>query len=77
MTGYGLEVFSPLLRMESTQPSVPQVKGTIFPKVKLTELVIDHYLHLVPTLRVRGALPPVSIRLHGMALGGGRARCGL
>jgi hypothetical protein len=48
-----------------TQTPIQWVPGSLFPEwgVKLT-----NHFHLAPRLRMRGVMPPLPIRLHGVVL---------
>ena len=43
-----------------TQTPIQRVPKALYPWVKLSECETDQFLHLVPRLRMRGAIPPSS-----------------
>jgi hypothetical protein len=61
----GVADFSLLLG--PTQPPNQWVLGAIFPGVKRPEREADHS-HLSARSRMRGAVPPPTVHLHGMVL---------
>jgi len=62
-SGQGKDVFSftkpPRPTLWPTQAPIPCVQG-LFPDVKRSRREVDH-LHLVPRLRVDGAIPPLPL----------------
>jgi len=49
-------------------PPILWVTGDLSPGVKRPGEKLNTHFHLVPELRMRGAIPPLPIRPHGVAL---------
>jgi hypothetical protein len=62
----GLRIF--LFATAFIQPPIQRVPGAVTLGVKRHGREADTHLHLAPGLRMRGAIPPLPIYLHGVVL---------
>jgi hypothetical protein len=51
-----------------TQPPIQWVPGTLSLGVKRPGVKLTTHLHLVPRLKISGAIHPLTLRLHGVVL---------